>query len=340
MTDSAIKTHGDPVVALVFCVGAGASTVFGGLVVFNRRLVHVANPVSLAIALSVSSGVMVFISLVEMLTKAVMSLSEGFTLQGASSKVARGHAWAIVTACTAAGILLIYAVDRAVIGISQIMATTSEADGASHHHHPHFCAVDDINGNGIAASAHAGTSANNAIVLLESEASDAHAAKLLAENSRQQLVRMGFLSVIALGLHNIPEGIATYAGAIDDSTVGFSLAVGIGLHNIPEGIAVAAPIYFATGSRWKGIMWCAVSAAAEPFGGFLAWVAIGDRMNPITEGILFAVVSGIMICICVKELWPTAYRFAGDKTHYVTWGTFAGMFIMLFSLTLFGYAGL
>jgi ZIP family zinc transporter len=150
---------------------------------------------------------------------------------------------------------------------------------------------------------------------------------------------MGLLSALALGIHNIPEGIATYVGAIEDSSVGISLAIGIGLHNIPEGIAVAAPIYFATGSRWKGIMWCAISAIAEPFGGFLAWLTIGDGMDPVTEGILFGIVCGIMVCICVKELWPTAYKFAGAKTHYVAFGTFAGMFIMVTSLILFGYAG-
>ncbi|GLE07553.1 hypothetical protein PINS_up018106 [Pythium insidiosum] len=96
------------------------------------------------------------------------------------------------------------------------------------------------------------------------------------EKNRLALTRMGVLSAIAIGLHNFPEGIATYVGAIEDSSVGFALAVGIGIHNIPEGIAVAAPIYFATGSRWRGIMWCAISAAAEPIGGVIAWLAMGD----------------------------------------------------------------
>ncbi|TYZ67980.1 hypothetical protein PybrP1_007054, partial [[Pythium] brassicae (nom. inval.)] len=70
-----------------------------------------------------------------------------------------------------------------------------------------------------------------------------------------------------------------------NTSVGVSLAIGIGLHNIPEGIAVAAPIYFATGSRAKGIMWCAISAFAEPLGGLIAWLAIGDGMDPVSEGI-------------------------------------------------------
>ncbi|OWY98942.1 Zinc (Zn2)-Iron (Fe2) Permease, partial [Phytophthora megakarya] len=132
---------------------------------------------------------------------------------------------------------------------------------------------------------------------------------------------------------------ATYVGAIQNSSVGFSLAVGIGLHNIPEGITVAAPIYFATGSRWRGIFWCAISAVAEPVGGHVAWLAIGDGMDPVSEGNLFGIMCRVMVCICVKGLIPTSYRFTKDKPHVVTVGMFAGMFIMVASLTLFGYAG-
>ncbi|OWZ20957.1 Zinc (Zn2)-Iron (Fe2) Permease [Phytophthora megakarya] len=61
--------------------------------------------------------------------------------------------------------------------------------------------------------------------------------------------------------------------------------------------------------------------------------------NTISEGILYGLVCGIMVCICVKELLPTAFRFAGDKTHFVAIGIFFGMFVMITSLALFGYAG-
>jgi ZIP family zinc transporter len=313
-------------IAFALCFGAGFATVLGGMVVFSKRLVHLANPVSLAIALSVSGGVMIFISLVEIFGKSVELLTLGLKSEDMSESTAHGHGWLLATVFFGVGILLIYAIDFIVHKISPETHELTELDNIQDFIPSMINHENNINDEDKSA------------IYVEAQTPTTEAAKM-AEITRQRLVRMGLLSALALGIHNIPEGIATYVGAIEDSSVGISLAIGIGLHNIPEGIAVAAPIYFATGSRWKGIMWCAISAIAEPFGGFLAWLTIGDGMDPVTEGILFGIVCGIMVCICVKELWPTAYKFAGGKTHYVAFGTFAGMFIMVTSLILFGYAG-
>ena len=73
-------------------------------------------------------------------------------------------------------------------------------------------------------------------------------------------------------------------GAIGDTRVGAALAIGVALHNIPEGIAVAAPVFFATGSRFKAFMWTFISALAEPVGAILAWLIVGEGLNPIIEG--------------------------------------------------------
>ena len=78
--------------------------------------------------------------------------------------------------------------------------------------------------------------------------------------TKKQLNRTGVLTAIAIGLHNIPEGVATYVSAISDLRVGAALAVGVALHNIPEGIAVATPVYFATESRVKAFLWTFISA--------------------------------------------------------------------------------
>merc|ERR1712241_408888 len=66
------------------------------------------------------------------------------------------------------------------------------------------------------------------------------------ESGTKELNRTGILTAIAIGIHNIPEGVATYISALSDLRVGASLAIGIALHNIPEGIAVATPVFFAT----------------------------------------------------------------------------------------------
>ncbi|MFO7902564.1 MAG: zinc transporter ZupT, partial [Pirellulaceae bacterium] len=75
---------------------------------------------------------------------------------------------------------------------------------------------------------------------------------------RPKLMRMGAFSALAIGLHNFPEGLATFMAALDDPALGISIAVAIAIHNIPEGIAVSMPIYYATGSRKKSFVYSAL----------------------------------------------------------------------------------
>ncbi|KAK1944747.1 Zinc transporter ZupT [Phytophthora citrophthora] len=319
-----VQTGHAVAVAFALNIAAGAATILGGMVVFSKRLVYLANPLSLAVALSISSGVMMFISLVEIFGESVHLLTEGIRTEDMSEETATGHGWLGATACFALGILIIYGIDAIVHKISPEHEITEIENLHDVRESMHQF---ESNGKTMRAPLNAAPTQPTSYQIK------------MDEKAKRALQRMGVLSALAIGIHNLPEGIATYVGAIQNSSVGFSLAVGIGLHNIPEGIAVAAPIYFATGSRWRGIMWCAISAAAEPIGGIIAWLAIGDGMDPVSEGVLFGIVCGIMVCICVKELIPTSYKFAKGKTYVIAVGMFVGMFIMVSSLTLFGYAG-
>jgi zinc transporter, ZIP family len=84
----------------------------------------------------------------------------------------------------------------------------------------------------------------------------------------QKLMRLGIFTAVAIGIHNFPEGIATFMSAMSDVTVGISIAVAVAIHNIPEGIAVSVPVYYATGSRRKALTWSVLSGFSEPIG---AW---------------------------------------------------------------------
>jgi len=76
-----------------------------------------------------------------------------------------------------------------------------------------------------------------------------------AEADRKKLMRMGLFSALAIAIHNFPEGLATFMGALADPGLGISIAVAIAIHNIPEGLAVSAPIYYATKSRRKAFIY-------------------------------------------------------------------------------------
>lgn len=61
------------------------------------------------------------------------------------------------------------------------------------------------------------------------------------EAPHKDLFRVGFVSTLAIGLHNFPEGVATFMAGYEDAALGVSIAIAIAMHNIPEGISVAMP---------------------------------------------------------------------------------------------------
>jgi zinc transporter ZupT len=116
------------------------------------------------------------------------------------------------------------------------------------------------------------------------------------DHHRFGLQKMGILTALAIGIHNLPEGLATFIAALADPLNGVAIAVAIALHNIPEGVCVAMPVYYATGSRWKGFWWAFLSGASEPIGGILGYAVLyGNRMSDIAYGLLFCVVGGMMV---------------------------------------------
>lgn len=151
-----------------------------------------------------------------------------------------------------------------------------------------------------------------------------------AEDAR--LMKMGMFTALAIGIHNFPEGIATFASALQDPNLGVAIAIAIAIHNIPEGIAVAVPIFYATGSRMKAFKLSFLSGLAEPVGALVAFLILMPFLNGIMFGVIFAAVAGIMVFISLDELLPAAKKY--DETHSSMYGVVAGMLVMALSLVL------
>ena len=338
-------------IAFALSIAAGMSTCIGGLIVFFRRLVQLASPRTLSISLSLSGGVMIFISLVEIFGKSVDSYQGGFqedvvindTLSCGElgfefvnktsdgnyycsncDTVCQGHSWLAATATFAIGVFIIFGMDFIVGKISPEAHEELEVS-----HLSKLQATNHQSYEGTRGFRESVESIEEGLPKKDG---------LYPNVTARQLNRTGVLTALAIGLHNIPEGVATYVGAIGDTRVGAALAIGIALHNIPEGIAVATPVYFATGSRLKAFMWTFVSALAEPIGAILAWLIIGDGLNPYVEGIMFGIVCGMMVTISFKELVPNAIKYHSEG-NTVIFSILCGMAIMALSLILFAYAG-
>ena len=147
------------------------------------------------------------------------------------------------------------------------------------------------------------------------------------------LLRMGMMSALAIGIHNFPEGLATFASAMQNPTLGISIAVAVAIHNIPEGIAVSVPIYYATGDRRKAFAFSFLSGLSEPVGALVGYFLLRSFFHDGMFGVIFGAVAGIMVFISLDQLLPTAQKYG--EHHLSIYGLIAGMAVMAISLLMF-----
>ena len=156
--------------------------------------------------------------------------------------------------------------------------------------------------------------------------------KELAHLGDKELYQTGIKSALAIALHNFPEGLATFVAAMHDPKLGLTIAIAIAIHNIPEGMTVAVPIYYSTGNKSKAIYYAFLSGLVEPLGGIIAYIFFKSLTSDTLFGIIFSIVSGIMVFISIDKLLPTAEKYGGH--HNSIYGLCVGMLFMGFSIVL------
>jgi len=142
------------------------------------------------------------------------------------------------------------------------------------------------------------------------------------------------LLILAITLHNFPEGLAVGvafgAVAVDPeaATIGaaIALAIGIGLQNFPEGTAVSMPLRREKFSRLKSFYYGQLSAVVEPIAGVLGASLVLVARPVLPYALAFA--AGAMIYVVVEELIPEAQR-SGESQDLATVGAMAGFAVMM-----------
>lgn len=147
-----------------------------------------------------------------------------------------------------------------------------------------------------------------------------------------KLQKASLFIAVGIGIHNFPEGMATFAGALKNIDVGIAIAIAIAIHNIPEGIAVAVPVYAATGSTRKAFLWSFLSGISEPIGAFVAGILLMPFLNDTVLGVMLSGVGGLMVFIAFDELLPISHSYG--REHLSIIGVMTGMAVMAFSLAM------
>jgi len=301
-------------IALGLTLLAGLSTGLGSAIAFFFKRPKMSY---LAFALGLSTGVMVYVSFMELLPTANRHI---------------GALWSTVAFFL--GILFIALIDLAV----------------PHDTNPHdFAEEGELSAISTLGSGHA-TATEPALEAAEcapggepempcdepvpAGATDAEAHAILERRykRRSSLMRAGLFTALAIGIHNFPEGLATFASALSNVGVGVAIAIAIAIHNIPEGISVSVPIFYATGDRKKAFRLSFLSGLAEPAGAIIGYLVLLPFLTHSLLASLMAFVAGIMVYISVDELLPLAHRYG--RGHAVIVGIVLGMAIMAGTILL------
>ncbi|KAJ0399601.1 hypothetical protein P43SY_008920 [Pythium insidiosum] len=337
--------------AMGMSVLGGISMCFSIFVISIERLQFLASHRSLSIAFALAAGVMVFISLADLIPEAIVFYRAHFTVGGAADpeayeyggstegagvcdKTCTGHAWLTTIAAFFGGMIIILIVEY-------IVHEWFERFGAVRHSHGE---LPPELGKEIVADAEKGEHIQSpapspAGVHSTADSPSANSALISdEETAKQEYKRAGIMTGIAMAIHNFPEGLALFVSSLRGLRTGLVLSIGIILHNIPEGVAVAAPVYYATGSKKEALKWTLISGIAQPLGAAIGWAAVSGGLSYGLQGTLYGLVSGMLMCITAKELFPGAYRFDPSGKYFVP-AFFFGMGIIAFGLILLHYAG-
>ena len=142
-----------------------------------------------------------------------------------------------------------------------------------------------------------------------------------------------FMLVLAVTLHNIPEGMAVgvlFAGLLGSNTTislagAFTLAIGIALQNFPEGAIISMPLAGTGISKTKAFSYGLISGVVEPVSAFLT-ILLTSFVTPILPYIL-AFAAGAMIYVVVEELIPESQ--SGQHSNVATVGVALGFVVMM-----------
>lgn len=146
-------------------------------------------------------------------------------------------------------------------------------------------------------------------------------------------LRRIWLFIIAITIHNFPEGLAVGVGfGSGDLSGAVALAIGIGLQNMPEGLAVALPLIREGYSRGRAIGYATLTGLVEPLGGIIGVSIVSLARGVLPLGLAFA--AGAMIFVISDEIIPETHRRGHERL--ATFGLVIGFLVMMLLDNLFG----
>ena len=305
---------------LPFCLSviSGLSTCIGALIVISTS-----TPITdthLAYTCGLAAGVMLYISIFDMLLPAVFS-SLTNKVNTAALFVA-GNVFLCVVVQLLPDDNLIEMIspagtDRVTIKRVDVAASGTEYDIESNTLIPISTASISPRANRTPKQSH---SAPSLTVSNGSSTTD------LVTTHNTRTLRFGLITAIVLAIHNLPEGLSVFISALDNKQAGLLMAFAISLHNIAEGLVVAVPVYATTRNVMHTVVLTSLSGVTEPIGALLSITLFHNYLTHTAVQYALVFVAGIMFAVSLVELLPEGLRYRQNK-HF-TAGIVSGVLIM------------
>lgn len=225
--------------------------------------------------LSFAGGVMVGVVTFEMLPEAVdYSVVEGAISQSGIL---------IAVSALAVGMLVIFGLNK-LLDVIENMRDTHRSIEELHHETAVIEANDALKADGSAVV----LSGKNSVAVTSVD--------------KKSLLKAGIIMLMAIALHNLPEGMAIGATGASDTQTGILIAVIIAVHNIPEGMAISAPLASGGVKGWKTVLLTALAGAATVLGAVIG-LAVGG-ISKLASGICMGLAGGAMLYVTFCEILP------------------------------------
>lgn len=141
--------------------------------------------------------------------------------------------------------------------------------------------------------------------------------------------RMPLLVMLAMTIHNVPEGLAVGVSVAYDPALALAMVLSIGIQDIPEGVAAALPLTLALGSRAKGVIAGTISGMVEALAAVVG-ALIFCYVAPQALGLGLGLAAGAMIYIVMEEIAPEVLHQRAANRRAATAGLFLGLYTALY----------
>ena len=155
------------------------------------------------------------------------------------------------------------------------------------------------------------------------------------ESGKDNLTHIGIISAVALGIHNIIEGMAVYSTVLLDVSLGKMLLLGVGCHNLPLGIVIGSTLLSSKKNKSKSILFILLISLTTFIGGLIMYFLNLNTINTLIQGILLSITLGMLLFIDIDELIPRIKRSIKTKNKlYTIIGIIIGIIILGISLLI------